>query len=373
MDTGEFNVAVVGGSLGGLFSAIALDRAGFSTSVYEKSSASMGSRGGGIVVQHDLETFFRRYSPDDPYLPQTSCSTRRFFLPDGNIMADRGPAQSFTSWDALFRKLKACFPNELYHAGREVVHFGAAAESGTLHFKDESQVEVDLVVCSDGSDSKAREQLQPEAYRAYAGYVAWRGFVDEGALPGEVLEALDDRFSFLRLPDGHLLCYPIPGQNGETKVGQRRFNWVWYVDVPDGEALQEMLTDKEGNLRRAAIPPGRTAPPVIEGLRVKADENLPDLLKTLVLSSPDPFLQAIFDATVPSGVVGRACLLGDAGFVVRPHTAAATAKAAAEAMELADLLAANHPESTAALAEFDSFQQRLGAQLYRHGVSLGQH
>ena len=57
----------------------------------------------------------------------------------------------------------------------------------------------------------------------------------------------------------------------------------------------------------------------------------------LVQATPDPFVQVIVDVAVPRMAFGRVCLVGDAAFVVRPHTAAATAKAAADAATLADM------------------------------------
>lgn len=232
-------------------------------------------------------------------------------------------------------------------------------------------VESELIVCSDGSDSTARIQLCPLAGNSYAGYVAWRGYVVESQLPPEVLNSIDDRFCFLHLSDGHILSYPIPGGDGGTTAGERRFNWVWYVDVEEVEELPRMLTDRTGIKRRAAVPPGKTSLAVIEQLQAKARDVLPASLRELVLKTPDPFLQAIFDVTVPTGVFGNICLLGDASFVVRPHTAAATAKAAAEAMALSDLLSSHSFVVKAALARFDEFQQRIGGQLSQHGINLG--
>jgi 2-polyprenyl-6-methoxyphenol hydroxylase-like FAD-dependent oxidoreductase len=52
----------------------------------------------------------------------------------------------------------------------------------------------------------------------------------------------------------------------------------------------------------------------------------------------DPFLQTIVDVVVLRMVFDRVCLLGDAAFVVRPHTAGAAAKAARDAMVLAAAL-----------------------------------
>ena len=61
---------------------------------------------------------------------------------------------------------------------------------------------------------------------------------------------------------------------------------------------------------------------------------------------------------------GRACLLGDAAFVVRPHTAAATAKAAADAAALADALAAEPGDSEAALRAWEARQLEHGRGLW---------
>src|SRR5258708_12926234 len=54
-------VVVIGGSLGGLFNAIALRDLGYEVSVFEKSSGLMRDRGAGIVLQSEVTDLFRRY------------------------------------------------------------------------------------------------------------------------------------------------------------------------------------------------------------------------------------------------------------------------------------------------------------------------
>ena len=54
-----------------------------------------------------------------------------------------------------------------------------------------------------------------------------------------------------------------------------------------------------------------------------------------------PFLQPIYDLEVPRMAFGRVALAGDAAFVARPHIGAGVAKAADDALALADALAAN--------------------------------
>jgi 2,6-dihydroxypyridine 3-monooxygenase len=59
---------------------------------------------------------------------------------------------------------------------------------------------------------------------------------------------------------------------------------------------------------------------------------------------------------------GRVCLIGDAAFVARPHAAAGTAKAAADAWALADAIE-RHRDVPTALAQWEPGQLALGQQL----------
>ena len=52
---------MVGGSLGGLFHAIALRALGCEVEVFEKSAGLMNDRGAGIVLQGEVVEFFERY------------------------------------------------------------------------------------------------------------------------------------------------------------------------------------------------------------------------------------------------------------------------------------------------------------------------
>jgi 2,6-dihydroxypyridine 3-monooxygenase len=47
----------------------------------------------------------------------------------------------------------------------------------------------------------------------------------------------------------------------------------------------------------------------------------------------------IYDLSVPRMAFGRVCILGDAAFVSRPHTAAGLSKAATNAVALANFIA----------------------------------
>jgi 2,6-dihydroxypyridine 3-monooxygenase len=80
----------------------------------------------------------------------------------------------------------------------------------------------------------------------------------------------------------------------------------------------------------------------------------------------------IFDVDVPRMAFGRVCLLGDAAFVARPHAAAGSAKAAADAWALADALTI-HPDPVAALDAWEPGQLALGRSLLERTRRIGRH
>jgi 2-polyprenyl-6-methoxyphenol hydroxylase-like FAD-dependent oxidoreductase len=75
---------------------------------------------------------------------------------------------------------------------------------------------------------------------------------------------------------------------------------------------------------------------------------------------------------VPQTVFGRVCLLGDAAFVVRPHTAGAAAKAARDATVLATALKRTGQSVDAGLRSFEDMQLEYGRDFVGYGVALGE-
>jgi len=106
-------------------------------------------------------------------------------------------------------------------------------------------------------------------------------------------------------------------------------------------------------------------------LHDQARHILPPTFLRLVKATAEPFVQTIHDLATPKMAFGRVCLTGDAAFVPRPHTAASTAKAAANALGLADSLTAAHRDVAEALRRWEPDQLAYGKQLRVHGQWLG--
>jgi 2-polyprenyl-6-methoxyphenol hydroxylase-like FAD-dependent oxidoreductase len=225
-------------------------------------------------------------------------------------------------------------------------------------------------VAADGPGSTVRQQLLPTVRSEYAGYVAWRGVVLEHQAPDLAAE-FADRFTFFQAPHTHILCYLIPGPDGSLVPGHRRLNWVWYLNAVPGEELERVLTDKDRRRREFSVPQEFVAPDMLDWLHHQAHHTLPPIFLRLVKATGDPFVQTIHDLAVPKMAFGRTCLTGDAAFVPRPHTAASTAKAAANALALADCLSAAKGDVVEALREWEPAQLDMGRHLRLQGQLLG--
>ena len=362
-------VAVAGGSIGGLCAGIALRGIGCDGEVYERTVGAMTSRGAGIVVQDDLLHLLRRQGA--PALRATSCKQRRYFLPEDGDGTVAALPQRFTSWDAIYRTLRSAFPDQHYHPGSTLTAFEPTHGRVAVRFAECGETEVDLLVCADGSRSEARRRLLPRVEPRYAGYVAWRGTVEEERLGPELVRFFDQSFTFCEARSGgHILCYFIPGADTATDPGRRRLNWVWYVNVPDGPELERLLQDRAGGLHEVSVRAGMVPDELRAEVHASAACELHPRFVELVQGTPDPFLQIILDVAVPRMAFGRACLLGDAAFVVRPHTAAATAKAASDATALAAALA-DPGDPDAALRAWEARQLEHGRGLVERGIALG--
>lgn len=371
----SLKVTVAGGSLGGLCAGIALHGIGCDVNVFERTAGPMTSRGAGIVVQPDLLGLMQAHGA--PRLPVTTCMHRQYLDPDGGGRLMPAP-QQFTSWDAIYQTLRSAFPAERYHQDAQLTGFSQAGETATAHFQGRVDVTADLLICADGGRSASRDALiVPRRVPTYAGYFAWRGTIEEADAPAELARFFVDRFSFCDARSGgHILAYFIPGADASTnrasaEAGKRRINWVWYVHAPEGPELDELLTDKDGRRRTGSVPPGMTRPDAIGRLYEQATAQIHPQFAELVRSTPEPFIQVIQDFAVEQMVYDRVLLLGDAAFIVRPHTAAATAKAAADAMTLAASLKRRDNVSDA-LADWQRSRVAAGLSLTQYGIALGE-
>jgi 2,6-dihydroxypyridine 3-monooxygenase len=364
-------VVVMGGSVGGLTAALVLRDAGCDVRVYERSSAALQARGAGIAA---LEATLR-YLAERGGRPVTDvCSSTgwiRFLRADGSTEHEQRHRYLFSSWNTIYRSLLELFDPDRYLLGREVTGFSQDTDSVRVTLDDGTSTEAGLLVCADGVSSLARAQLLPGITPAYAGYVAWRGTRPERDLPAGVRERLGDAITYQVLPGSHILVYPIPGLDGAVTPGERLVNFVWYVNVAAGQPLEDLMTGRDGVRRAVSLPPGAATDAAVGAMREAAAATLAPPIAEVVTAVAEPFVQVVYDIAVPRMAFGRAALLGDAAFAVRPHAAAGTAKAAADGWALAAALTAADGDVPAALASWERSQLALGQALLARCREIG--
>jgi 2-polyprenyl-6-methoxyphenol hydroxylase-like FAD-dependent oxidoreductase len=365
-------IAIVGGSVGGLFAAALLLRAGHDVRVYERSRHGLDGRGAGLVAQREVFAILRDIGCEHIAEVGVVASERIFLDRSGAIVSRGGPPQMQISWDLLFRTFRALVPDDRYLSGAAVRSVEDGADEATIVFEDGTRVTADLVIGADGLGSVVRQAVLGGAPKpAYASYATWRGLVPEAALPA-VASVLLGRFAFYEMRRSHILGYLVPGPDGSLEPGRRRYNWVWYREAPEADgSLARALTDRDGIRHDYSLARGAMSDAARDALRRDAFKLLPPPFAAAIAAEDAPFVQAIFDFAAERMTRGRLLLIGDAAFVARPHTAMGVSKAAGDAMTLRDLLA-QALTLEAALQNYDELRRVVGNEIVAYGQRLGE-
>lgn len=251
-------IAIVGGGIGGLTTALAMTQAGFTVTVYERS-AQLADQGAGItlapnatrVLYHlglgpGLEatsvtppmTEYRHYRTGEVIMRMMTKDFRKLY---------GAPYMRLHRWDlqhAMIQRLAQTAPGAL-RLGFSVDRVEPRNEQVALRFADGRLEMADLVIAADGIRSTIRETLFNPAPPVFTGYVAWRGLVDTADLPPHLRE------SAVAFGQGrHINRYLV--RRGEllnfVAVAQRN-QWEaegWTIPAPLAEFLEEFASFDEG-------------------------------------------------------------------------------------------------------------------------------
>jgi len=361
-------IRIVGGSLGGLFAGILLQRDGHDVKIYERSSSGLAGRGAGLVGQRELFQILRMIGCEHVARIGVVAKERIYFNKDGGVAELLATPQTQISWDVLYSTVLSHLAPGSYVTGRPVDHVIETAQNVRLTFANGDAEDADLVIGADGLGSVVRGLLNEQSRNGYAGYVAWRGLIPETALPADA-SILLDRFAFYVTRGVHVLGYLVPGEQGELEQGKRRYNWVWYRPVLHRD-LPALFTGAQGRVFEYSLPRGELSADRLLALRQDAVSALPPQFALAVHAEPQPSIQGIFDYEAGRMVSQRIALLGDAAFVVRPHTAMGVSKAAGDAIALRDALSRSD-DLADALARYQRERMPVGREIAAYGRRLG--
>ena len=231
-------IAIVGGGIGGLTTAIALRQQGFDCHVYEGAS-QLSEVGAGIWLGANAQNALDEIGVGEQ-IRQKSHELQKVYIKgyDGSIISEMDWSQLKQHYgNGLYGVHRAVLQSELADkVGRDSISMdhrltGIRAISGAylLAFANGQEIEADLVIGADGIRSVVREQFIGNAEYRYSGQTCYRTMID------------------LRLPDSErnesAEVWGMPGglrasfsQCGDDKVyfwftmkdsaGQRRSNEV---------------------------------------------------------------------------------------------------------------------------------------------------
>jgi len=360
---------VVGGSLGGLFAGAMLMRSGWDVAIVERTEERLEGRGAGLGVHPPmLQALLAAGAKVDGGVG-VAVGGRTAFARDGAIVGELRMPQFCTSWARLYSMLSAVLPAGRIRHGVALAGFAEDRDGVTARFADGSEARADVLIAADGYRSTVRRRLSPDVDIAYAGYIAWRGTVEEAALSPSTHAAIFHRFGWGLLDGEHIVGYPVPGPFDDLAPGRRLYNFVWYRPADAATTLSKMQTDAEGRVHSEGIPPKLIRPEVVAGLRRDAEAMLPPVFAEVVRACPEPLFQPIGDLESPKMSSGRVALVGDAAFVARPHVAMGSIKAGQDAMALAAALDGADVEE--GLARYDATRRPPSALIVAESRRLG--
>jgi 2-polyprenyl-6-methoxyphenol hydroxylase-like FAD-dependent oxidoreductase len=183
--------------------------------VLERTGGRLAGRGAGLGVHPPmLEGLLHAGAHVDASVG-VAIGGRAVLARDGSIAAEIAMPQFCTSWARLYTMLSDVFPEERVRRGIALTGFEQDEDGVTAWLSNGASLRADVVIGADGVRSTVRRQLFPSVELVYAGYVGWRGMVDEWSLSPAAHAALFHRFAWGLIPGEHILGYPVPGKDDD--------------------------------------------------------------------------------------------------------------------------------------------------------------
>src|SRR5262249_39810133 len=185
---------------------------------------------------------------------------------DGAVIARLPFEKTLTSWALFYRALRRRLPDACYRPGMQLEDVAQDASCVTALFANGKKVEGDLLVGADGAHSTVRSRVFGGPAPSYAGYVAWRGVVDEDAVAAAGCGDLSATCAFFLPPRERVLSYGQRGADEGSRSGRGRLNGICYHPVRWAE-LKPLCPDARARRHNGGIPPPLIRPEVIAAFR----------------------------------------------------------------------------------------------------------
>ncbi len=338
---------VIGGGIGGLAAALALQRIGRRVTVFERADA-LEEVGAGLTIGPNMMHGLVWLGVGDRAAGLAMIPEHGGVLDLANadllVANARGSAPTLRYGQPYAQIHRADLHRSLLDAvrqhdgdavrvGHELTGVTQTAGSVTAHFGNGGSVQGDFLVGADGSRSAVREALFPGHQPVFTGYVAWRGLVPMARLAktriypdSAIMISAGRSFARYRVRRGELLNY--------AAFVERR-EWAeegWSIRCDVAELLDQYA------------------------------DCAPIVREIIAQTPPDQcFKWGLFDRDpLPAWTAGRATLLGDAAHPMLPFLGQGAAMAIEDAVVLARVIQ-QAPDTGAALHLYERLRRERTA------------
>ncbi|KAK4497399.1 hypothetical protein PRZ48_011850 [Zasmidium cellare] len=333
----EYSIAIVGGGIGGLCTAIGLLKQGVDVHIYEAApqfseigaGVSLGPNAARALKMID-QTLYAGYEKTctNNALPEKRHHWFTFrigddaskTLPETHLLdlhCETG--QSSVHRARFLDELVALIPKDIAQFGKKLVSIDEVADSVTLHFTDGTTANHSAAIGCDGVKSITRPLVlgpaSPASTPTFTGKYAYRGLIPMSTAASILGDELARNSQQYLGHGAHILTYPI--SNGEilnVVAFGTKDDGVWEGDWVKPMDRASMMREFEGWIE----PVQR-----ILGLMEKSE------------------IWALFDHPPAASYVsksGRICLLGDAAHASTPHNGAGAGQAVEDALILSRVM-----------------------------------
>jgi 2-polyprenyl-6-methoxyphenol hydroxylase-like FAD-dependent oxidoreductase len=355
--TTQGSAIVVGASLSGLMTGIALAHEGWHVTILERVGSKPRS---GAVLQVD--------SGD---IDQNMTAKKLRQLASGGL-------KSAEAWSSVQSRLLAeakANPRINLRYETRISKVDQDQYIASVVTEKNEVVNADIVIGADGHNSIVRTHVAPKKPTAtFSGYMIWVAVLHETNISKKNRPSLNA--PTISMPNGigdFLLGSIIPGEDGSRALNERRLGWAWYDNTRND--LLRKLGCVEGNLVRHSL----NAPEIPE-------QTLKELAEQASARWPQPWLEATLHSIrtrnltgipiaeyVPDKIVkGRIALVGDAAHVLTPLSASGFNASLQDASTLSNCIAKELKNNsvTDALLEYESLRLKTVRQLVQAGQNF---
>lgn len=325
------NIAIIGGGIGGLCTAIALQRIGLHVKVYESASQIKPLGAGLVLAANAMKALFEIGVGQDVLHAGNILSSFEILSQQGRVITKTNSlkvSKQFGTDNVTIHRadlhailLQQLTPQtlELGKVCTQVVQKQTRVEVG---FKDGTSTSADCLIATDGIHSIIRQNLLPHSKPRYAGYTCWRA----------VISGYPAHFETTRATE----TWGTKGRFGIVPLPKNRIYWFVCLNAPRADTRMTHFTVKD--LFREFK---EYHPPIPQILELTQDNQLIHN----DISDLKPIKQFAF---------GRIVLAGDAAHATTPNMG----QGACQAIEDAIVLANCFKNNTSVEQAFRAFENK---------------